>query len=224
MSDPLSRLVDLDEAIATLAGDGLLAFPTETVWGLAARSVSPLAVRRLQAFKGRASRQPISVLVDAPARLAELGVRIDGVAPAVIEAFWPGPLTIVLPGSDASGFAPGIGGETGAVGFRCSDHAGCAALVAGAFEAGLGAITATSFNRSGEPPVQTKAEALGLATSDPEADVRCLEPGPHDALGEEPSTVIDLSLGAPRVLRWGAIGAAALEAVVPQLEGVRAQE
>ncbi len=224
MSDPLSRLISLDAAIDVLLRDELLAFPTETVWGLGARAVSSAAVGRLQDFKGRAANQPISVLVDAPERLDSLGFGLDALSRAVVDAFWPGPLTVVLAGSAQSPFAEGIGGAEGAVGFRCSDHPRCRELVEAAFERDVGPITATSFNRTGAPPVQTRAEAVSLAASDGKANVRCLDPGPHDALAESPSTVIDLSVRPARVLRWGAIGASALEAVVPDLGGVPVEE
>lgn len=212
--------VDVEAAIEVLGAEGLLAFPTETVWGLGARAVSAEAVRRLQAFKGRDAGQPISVLVDSSARLGELGVAVEATARAVLDAFWPGPLTLVLAASSASPFAAGIAGPRGAIGFRCSNHPKCRALVEAGFAAGLGPITATSFNRSGDPPVQTFHEALGLAGSDTRAPVVCLDPGPDDALAEAPSTVLDLSVTPPRVLRWGAIGESALAAVVGDLEGV----
>ncbi len=221
-SEALAGLVSLEDGIGFLAGEELLAFPTETVWGLGARATSARAVGRLQAFKGRAPGQPVSVLVDGPTRLEPLGFELPGDARRVLDAFWPGPLTVVLAGPVPSPFAEGIAGAQGAVGFRCSDHPRCRALVEAAFEHGLGPITATSFNRTGEPPVQTRAEALGLAGSSVEPRVRCLDPGPDDALAEAPSTVVDLSVMPPRVLRWGAIGPSALAPVLPDLEGVPA--
>jgi L-threonylcarbamoyladenylate synthase len=217
-SEASARLASLEDGVDLLARDELLAFPTETVWGLGACATSTRAVGRLQEFKGRASDQPISVLVDGPSRLEQLGFALAADARRVLDAFWPGPLTVVLAGSGPSAFAEGIGGARGAVGFRCSDHPCCRALVEAAFERGLGPITATSFNRTGEPPVQTRAEALGLAGSSAEPRVYCLDPGPDDALAEAPSTVVDLSVRPPRVLRWGAIRQTALQPVLPDLE------
>jgi len=219
-----AQFVSLEQALDHSAAAGLVAFPTETVWGLAACAEDPLAVARLQAFKGRGADQPISLLIDQPGTLKALGFELTASVRAVIDAFWPGPLTIILAASAPTPFASGIAGANGAVGFRCSDHPLCAAFVRSAFDRGLGPVTATSFNRTGETPVQTRAEALRLGRS-PEAEhVRCLDPGPHDALAEAPSTVLDLSSERPRVLRWGAIRDAALTRVLERFEGVRASQ
>ena len=88
---------DLALAVATLADGGLVAFPTETVWGLAADGHCATAVAGLRRFKGRDAEQPISLLVPDASALARLGCEVDERAEALMASFWPGPLTLVLP-------------------------------------------------------------------------------------------------------------------------------
>lgn len=94
-SDRLLR--DLEQAAVHLAAGGLLAYPTETSWGLAARIDSPRAVASLRAFKGRDADKPLSLLVSGEAALAARGAFVGDAARALMRAFWPGPLTLVLP-------------------------------------------------------------------------------------------------------------------------------
>lgn len=209
---------NLVEVLEHLESDGLVAFPTETVWGLAARAESRRAVARLQSFKGRTDDRPISVLIDEPATLDLLGVSPSPLQSALVEAFWPGPLTLVIAAVANCRFAPGIVGPTGTVGFRCSDHPLAALLIREALARGFGPLTATSFNRSGETPVQTYSQAVLLAKSHRPQKVIALQSGAHDASAREPSTVLDLTGQQPRVLRWGAVGE---EVLAPVLERFR---
>lgn len=215
MSDA-SRYVpeNLVEALDHLEADGLVAFPTETVWGLAARANSQRAVDRLRSFKHRALDQPISVLIDGATTLGSLGFSPNPLLLALAEAFWPGPLTLVIEGPADSPLAQGIAGPTGAVGFRCSDHPLANLLVREALGRGLGPLTATSFNRSGEKPVETHSQAILLADSHNREKVIALQVGSHDATGGTPSTVLNLTASGPRVLRQGAIGEEALAEVL----------
>ncbi len=200
-------------ALDVLAADGLVAFPTETVWGLAALAESPIAVDRLRAFKGRDADKPLAVLVDRPERLPEIGVVLGAGAARLAAAFWPGPLTIVsrsVPrsGSSARPLAPGVAGADGSIGIRCSPHPVAGALAAGALDRGLGPVTATSLNRSGEEPARTTDEALRVAARDPEIFVLQGEAG-----GAEPSTVVDATSDTLSVLREGAIAGSAIHAL-----------
>lgn len=202
--------VALDDAVAWLARGGLVAYPTETVWGLGADATRADAVARLRAWKGREADQPISLLVDDAASLADLGIRLTPLGRRLVAAFWPGPLTLVVP--CAHGFAPGVARSDGAVGVRCSPHPLAAALARRLHEVGVGPVTATSLNRHGEPPARNEAEARALCGSagDPGAPTLVAAGGP-DAGGSATSTVVDLTGATPRVLRQGALGAEALE-------------
>ncbi len=189
----------MERAAQHLAEDGLVAYPTETVWGLAACATSEPAVAALRRWKGRAESAPISVLVDSLDALDAWGVRWTPLAKTLAQSFWPGPLTLVLPSREK--FASGVAREDGAVGVRCSSHPVAASLVKAARERGLGPLTSTSLNRTGSPPARTREEAASLCGHE-SLDPILLEEG--DAGGEEPSTVVDLTAD-PRVLRWGAV-------------------
>jgi L-threonylcarbamoyladenylate synthase len=208
-ADPLA------EAVEQVRRGGLLAFPTETVWGLGADARSDAAVAALQRWKHRAASAPISILVagaDAGAALASLerlGFAPDPVARKLALRFWPGPLTLVLAAPRGRGFARGVARADGAVGVRCSSHPAAAALAHRLAEAGVGPITATSLNRSGEPAARTTAEARAVCGSAPDAP-RLLGL-PDDAEGLPESTLVDVSGARPAVLRAGAIGADALD-------------
>jgi len=207
----------LDRVVRTLRGDGLVAFPTETVWGLGARAESEPAVARLRAWKGRDAHKPISVLVSGLESLERLGVAVGPGLGELIRAFWPGPVTVVVPCRHR--FAPAVARGDGAVGVRCSSHPVARKLVAAAEAQDLGPITATSFNRSGGPPARSLAEARRLAEggggdfSDGER-VLVLETAWAEALQQAPSTVVDVTGAEPRVLRWGAVSAQQLEPVL----------
>ena len=113
-------------------------------------------------------------------------------------------LTLVLPGpaAGAAGIAPGVARADGAVGFRCSPHPAAAALAREAEAAGLGPVTATSLNRSGDAPAHTRraAESLCRASSGSPAPPPWVPGWAEDAWGGPPSTVLDLSCEPPRVL------------------------
>ena len=205
---------DLGAALDHLAAEGLVAFPTETSWGLAASANSQGAVERLCGFKGRARSQPISVLVSSAARIELLGCAVSRPAAAWIEALWPGPLTLVLPcRADAAWLAPGILNERGGLGIRCSPHPVASALALGAEERGLGPLTATSCNESGAPAAQTRAEARAICGEAPDAPL--VWGAGDDAGGEDASTVVEV-IDSARVLREGAISKQRLREILDQ--------
>lgn len=215
---------DPEEAAEHVRGGGLLAYPTETVWGLGADAASAEAVARLRAWKGREADRPIAVLVADAAALPGLGLAVPEAAWCLAHAFWPGPLTLVLPAGpgEAGRFAPGVARQDGAVGVRCSPHPAAAALARALARAGAGPATATSLNRSGEPPAASAAAAARLCAErrpgDPAAP-RLMEIGAAPVSSAAPSTVVDCTGGAGataavRVIREGAIAAPALAAAV----------
>ncbi|MDJ0869525.1 MAG: L-threonylcarbamoyladenylate synthase [Myxococcota bacterium] len=189
--------------VAHLRDGGLLAFPTETVWGLGADARSDAALARLAAWKGRASDQPIAILVEGPDALGPLGIELPPAAARLARRHWPGPLTLVLPSRGR--FAPGVARADGAVGVRCSSHPVAAALARACAAAGVGPLTATSLNRSGEPPARSRREAAALCEDVPDAPRLADTPGP-DASGGAPSSVVDCCGADLAVLRYGALG------------------
>jgi tRNA threonylcarbamoyl adenosine modification protein (Sua5/YciO/YrdC/YwlC family) len=204
--------VSLADAVAWIAQGGVLAYPTETVWGLGADARSDAAVGRLRAFKGRDDAAPISILVTGIGALGALGFRLEAAAERLAREFWPGPLTLVLPCDGA--FAPGIAREDGAIGVRCTPHEVANELAMRCARGGTGPLTATSCNASGEPAARTRAEARRVCERDP--GVRVIATG-ADAGSEAPSTVVDLTGPRPRVLRWGALGESALRPILEEL-------
>lgn len=194
-------------AVEAVREQRVLAYPTETVYGLGADAASDVAVGRLAAWKGRDAAQPLSILVPAADALDALGLALPAPARRLAEAFWPGPLTLVL--ASRGRFARGVARGDGAVGVRCSSHPLAAALAAGLLAEGL-TITSTSLNRSGEPPARTRAEAAeALRAAGAEGPV-LVDDATAPEPGGVPSTVVDASGEEPRLLRAGAVAREAL--------------
>lgn len=194
------------QAAACLAEGGLVAFPTETTWGLGADARSEGALEALLRFKGRAAGKPVAVLVPDVGALASYGADLGEAAGSLLEEFWPGPLTLVT--TCGASFARGIAAPDGRVGFRCSSHPVARELVAEALARGAAPLTATSLNRSGEPDCATRTAARLLAGH----AVR-LVAGP-DAGGGPPSTVVAVGHDGVKILREGAIPASAIATVL----------
>lgn len=189
-----------------LAAGGIVAYPTETVYGLGVDARSPKAVAALLALKGRDGGRGISVLVSGLDMAAPLLAEAPPEAARALAArFWPGPLTIVLPASPT--VATALLGPSGGVGLRCSSDAWASALVER-----LGApLTSTSANRSGQPPARSAMEARAALGSDA-ASVFVLDGGTRP--DSEVSTVVEFSKGHATVLRVGAVSAASIETVI----------
>ncbi len=180
----------------------LVAFPTETVYGLGADALSEAAVARVFAAKGRPSNNPLIVHVDSIAMAKRVVKEWPEGAEALAKAFWPGPLTIVLPKADN---VPGlVTGDGPNVAVRAPKHPVALALI-GAFG---GPIVGPSANKSGFVSPTT---AWHVHQEFADADVMVLDGGACE-VGIE-STVVSL-VGAPRVLRPGAISAAEISAVL----------
>jgi L-threonylcarbamoyladenylate synthase len=206
----MSAVLTAEAALDRVAAGGLVGFPTETSWGLGADARSDAALARLRSVKGRDAEKPISLLVSGVEDLARLGAELTPAARRLLAAFWPGPLTLVV--RCEARLAQGVAGPGGAVGLRCSPHPVAAALAALAHRRGVGPLTATSLNRSGEPACATRAEAEAFAAE------LVLVAG-ADAGAAPASSVVDASGDEPVVLREGAVPRAAIEAA---LAGARA--
>ena len=194
-------------AVDILRAGGLVGFPTETVYGLGADARDPLAVRRIFAAKGRPATNPLIVHVAS----AAVGRRYVTAWPADAErlaaAFWPGPLTIVLP-RDGS-IAEEVSAGRGTVGVRVPNHPVALALLA-AFD---GPVAAPSANRANHVS-PTTAEHVRTELGD-RVDL-VLDGGPC-AVGIE-STVVDLTGPRPALLRPGGVSRAELEAAIGPVE------
>lgn len=201
-----------------LGSGGLLAYPTETVWGLGADLSSEQGLLRLRRWKGRGTQDPISLLVEGVEAARELGFELGAAGSELAARFWPGPLTLVV--RARRHLATGVAREDGAVGLRCSSHPLAAALARRLGRERLGPVTATSLNRAGAAPARSRSDARALC--DPEApdEPHLIEVDGAEAGGDEASSVVDVSGEVPRVLRWGALGEDELGAVLRELGAV----
>lgn len=191
------------EAARHLGAGGVVAFPTETVYGLGADARNARAVARVFALKGRPAHNPLIVHVASEEGARRLAGQWPDDAAALARRFWPGPLTLVVPGGVGLAQAVTAGGATVAV--RCPAHPVALALL----EAFDGPLVGPSANRSGHISPTTAAH---VRAEFGEADVPVLDGGPCRA-GIE-STVLWLAGGAARVLRPGVIGADELSAAL----------
>ena len=193
----------LDQAVAVLRRGGVIGIPTDTVYGIAANALDEDAVDRVFTLKGREDTSPIPVLIGEVADLFKYGTHVTDEAVALAEAFWPGQLTIVVSKSDL--IPSVVSGGLDTVGLRIADHHVPRRLISD-----LGApITATSANISG-------TEALNSAVSVAEqlGDRLDLVFDGGQLAPSRPSTVIDVTSGPPKILREGAVPAAAIERVL----------
>jgi L-threonylcarbamoyladenylate synthase len=203
----MSKIVPADdaaiaEAASIIRAGGLVAFPTETVYGLGANALDALAVQKIFEAKGRPASNPIIVHLASPERAVDVAI-VSEAATRLMRAFWPGPLTLVLPKLPCVPEIVTAGGGT--VGIRMPNHPVALALL----EAAGVPIAAPSANRS-EQISPTRAEhvleSLGTCVG------MILDGGPAE-VGLE-STVLDLTVDPPRILRPGMIGRDQIEAVM----------
>ncbi|NNG46518.1 MAG: threonylcarbamoyl-AMP synthase [Deltaproteobacteria bacterium] len=140
--------------IESVRAGGMLIYPTDTLYGLGVNPGFEDALDRLLSTKGKEGGKPIPLLLDEPARVSSLARHLPGDASRLIERFWPGALTLVLPA--LPGLPEAITGGTGTVGLRVPDHPISRTLA----KAAGGAITGTSANRRGNPGIWTTAEEI----------------------------------------------------------------
>jgi L-threonylcarbamoyladenylate synthase len=193
------------EAVAVLKGGGLVAYPSDTVYGLGAAASDEQAIERLFVVKGRLSQKALSLLLADAEDMASLCAEVPPAAKLLAERFWPGGLTLVLRRSGAFHSAALGGGDSVAV--RVPDHAFLRELVRALGEP----ITGTSANRSARPSCRTAQEVereLGDAVD------LIIDGGPSRA-GQE-STVVDITTHPLKMLREGAISRREIERVLGQ--------
>lgn len=186
----------LASATAALLAGGVIGFPTDTVYGLAASLETPAAVTAISLLKGRPTSQPLILMV-AECGEVERYARMSSFARRIADRHWPGALTLILPALEAASVLGG--GPT--VGVRIPAHPIALALLRQS-----GPLATTSANRHGLAPALGAAEAVeqlpGLAG--------VIREPPEDRLPREPSSILDLSSEPPRLLRAGRLDAAAL--------------
>jgi len=193
-------------AVARLAAGALVAFPTETVYGLGADAARPAAVARIFARKGRPSDHPLIVHVADAGELAYWAREVPAAAAVLAARFWPGPLTLVL--ARAAHVLDVVTGGQDSIALRCPAHPLAQALLAACRAAGMRGLAAPSANRYGHVSPTTAAHVRAEFGG----DLMILDGGPC-TVGIE-STIVDVRGPAPRVLRPGMIGADAIAAAL----------
>jgi L-threonylcarbamoyladenylate synthase len=196
----------IPEAARRLHAGDLVAFPTETVYGLGADAANPDAVAKIFALKGRPADHPLIVHFADPLALAQWARDVPRSAMTLAARFWPGPLTIIL--RKAARVPDAVTGGQDTVGLRCPSHPVALDLLRDFARIGSGAVAAPSANRFGHvspTTAQHVREEFG-------GDLMVLDGGACE-VGLE-STIVDLSRGAPVLLRPGAITRRDIETVL----------
>lgn len=201
---PATRVVRVDaaapdpgviqQAARILRAGGLVAFPTETFYGLGAAGLDAAAAQRVFEVKGRPASMPLLLLVDSGAMAESVAAETPPRARELMERHWPGALTLVLRAAPRVPLA--VTGGTGTVGVRVPAHAVARALVRALGEP----VTAPSANPTGAPPPVTAADVLARLGG---AIDLILDGGATP--GGAPSTVLDVTVDPPRVIRQGAV-------------------
>lgn len=191
---PTSDPSAIHRAVEILRRGGLVAFPTDTVYGVAAGITNPEGIDRLYEAKARSTNKAIAVLIGEVAQLGQLTPGLTPTAQRLAERFWPGALTLVVPKHPA---LPGNLSPLPTVGVRMPDHDFARALMRAS-----GALATSSANISGETNTLTAQQVLEQLDGRVEL---VLDGGPVP--GGVPSTVVDCTQDPPKILRQGALTA-----------------
>ena len=191
------------QAADVIAAGGLVGLPTETVYGLAADAANEAAVANIFAAKGRPSEHPLIVHVAKAASASRFASEIPGFAQKLMDAFWPGPLTLILPRRPE--VAAAAAGGQNSVGLRCPSHPVALALLKACAERGIHGLAAPSANQFGRVSPTTAAHVQGEF-----GDELLILNGGACTVGIE-STIVDCSRGVPVLLRPGVLTATQIE-------------
>ena len=193
-----------------LAGDGLLGYPTETVYGLGSNASVP-ALAKLARLKGRELGKPFLLLVSGRVMAEAWGLVFSASARALSDAFWPGPLTLVLRGGEGK-LPDALRGREGGIAVRHTSHRGIERLVAQSGQP----LTSTSANRPGGPPAPGSDKLAELFRDEVDSGLLLVLDG--GVLGNvPPSTLVDCTDAVPRMIREGAIPRAELRRAAGRL-------
>jgi len=206
----------LDAALARLLAGELVAFPTETVYGLGADAANATAVAAIYLRKGRPHGHPLIVHVADAAELEHWAAHVPPAARVLAARFWPGPLTLILP--RATHVADVVTGGQNSIGLRCPSHPLALGLLEACRAAGIRGLAAPSANRYGHVSPTTAAHVRAEF-----GDALLVLDGGACTIGIE-STIVDLTGATPRVLRPGMIAAADIAAALAGLEAAPAED
>jgi L-threonylcarbamoyladenylate synthase len=198
--------------VAHLAERRVLAYPTETVYGFGT-AVDHESVEALVRMKRRPPHKPFLLLINGSAMLDRLGLVLTPTASRLAARFWPGPLTLVLPGGDHRVPAR-LRGPEGGIAVRWTPHPGLQAILHAYGEP----ITSTSANRPGVPPASAASEIVAQWRDEIHRGLLLVLDGGR-VPPSQPSTVVDCTGRRPRVIRPGVFSASTLRDCVPELVG-----
>jgi L-threonylcarbamoyladenylate synthase len=190
----MGEIIDVHTAIELLNGGGVVALPTDTVYGVAAALRDPVAVAKLFALKQRPSSVPLPVLVDSINQVTQLSVVWPEEARVLAEAFWPGALTVVVRVPNELSLR--VGSPTESAGFRIPNDAVLRVIINA-----VGPLTVSSANEHGGASCTTAEQVLDVLGGREQFD-GVVDDGERSNV---PSTVVDLSLGHWRIVREGPI-------------------
>lgn len=206
-NDPADRARGLDLALGAVQRGSLVVLPTDTVYGVGVDAFNGFAVTALLAAKGRGRDMPVPVLIGSPRTLSGIASMVNTNARALVEAFWPGGLTVILRAQPTLQWD--LGDSDGTVAVRMPLHPVAIELLQN-----TGPMAVSSANISGMPAPATYQEAFEQLGDAVEI---YLDGGPTGA--PVASTIVDVTSDVPRVLRAGAVSADELREVVPETEG-----
>jgi L-threonylcarbamoyladenylate synthase len=213
MPDAILDWTAIRAAARKLEDGALVAFPTETVYGLGADAENPDAVAGIYAAKGRPSNHPVIVHLAPEADIGYWADAIPAEAHQLINAFWPGPLTLIL--KRAARIPDAVSGGQDSIGLRCPSHPVAQALLR-TFKNGKGGVAAPSANKFGHVSPTTAQHVRDEFGVGPDSAVECVLDGGQSEVGIE-STIVDLSrmtTHGPVLLRPGHISAARIAEVI----------
>jgi L-threonylcarbamoyladenylate synthase len=197
---------DIRQAATILESGGLVAFPTETVYGLGADAENPAAIAAIYAAKGRPSNHPVIVHLAPEADVAYWAASVPAEARQLIDAFWPGPLTLIL--KRAAHIPDAVAGGQDSIGLRCPSHPVAQALLC-AFKGGRGGVAGPSANKFGHVSPTTAQHVRDEFGTGADSPVGFILDGGQSGVGIE-STIVDLSrmrTHGPILLRPGHVSA-----------------
>lgn len=206
-NDPVQRKRGIAAAVRMVKRGKLIVLPTDTVYGIGCDAFNSDAVSALQGTKGRGGSKPPPVLVASPAMLSGIAAYTGGAVKKLVEAFWPGALTIVC--QEQPSLSWNLGDTAGTVAVRMPLHP-----VALEVLRETGPMAVSSANRSGRPAARTGEEARAQL-----GDAVAVYLDSFPAEDDVPSTIVDVTTDPPRVLREGAIPLELLREVVPEAVG-----
>jgi L-threonylcarbamoyladenylate synthase len=198
--------------LAHLESNGVLAYPTETVYGFGG-AIDSASVDRLVAMKDRPAGKPFLLLISGSDMIERLGLHLSRSASQLAARFWPGPLTLVLSGGERR-VSPRLRGPEGGIAVRWTSHPGLQRLISAMGDP----LTSTSANRPGHPPAMSAGDIADAWSAEMSSGkIRLLDGGTLKP--SSPSTVVDCTSKKLRVIRPGAIPASSLRESVPDIIG-----